>query len=214
MIEYFLAAPVATIIFIVTIVTSFIAFQNPAIKNNWMLNPFRFVHQKRYHTIITSGFIHGDFAHLFFNMTTFYFFAFSLEENMVLLDGFAGHFIFLFLYIASMVIADISSVVKHKDNPNYNSLGASGAIAAVMFSDIIFMPNMRLIIIFLPIPGGISTPVFALGYMAYCIYAGRKSFDNVNHDAHLWGAIAGVLFTLIFFPGIFPYFLQHVKHIF
>ncbi|RYD73010.1 MAG: rhomboid family intramembrane serine protease [Sphingobacteriales bacterium] len=179
---------------------------------NWMLNPFNFVHEKRYQTVITSGFIHGDWAHLFMNMLTFYFFAFPLEEYMVALSGQMGHFIFLFIYLASMVLADISSIIKHKNDPGYNSLGASGAIAAVMFAFILFEPTSTLMMMFFPIP--IPAPIFAVLYMVYSIYSGKANRDNVNHEAHLYGALAGLILTIAFFPGIVPYFFEQLPHIF
>ncbi|MGZ5244521.1 MAG: rhomboid family intramembrane serine protease [Bacteroidia bacterium] len=212
MLDLVQASPVASFLFAITLVSSFIAFQNPEMKQNWMLNPYSFVKHKRYHTLITSGFIHGDWAHLFMNMLTFYFFAFPLEEYMVALAGLPGHLIFLFIYLASMVLADISSIVKHKENPHYNSLGASGAIAAVMFSFILFEPTSKLMLMFFPVP--IPAPVFAVLYMIYSVYSGRKNYDNVNHEAHLYGALAGLFFTVAFFPGIVPYFLEQVQHIF
>lgn len=212
MLEIIQSSPIASFLFAINLLSSFLAFQNPEMMQRWMLNPYSFVHHKRYHTIITSGFIHGDWTHLLFNMFAFYFFAFPLEEYMVAISGLYGHVIFLFIYLASMVLADISSILKHKDNPGYNSLGASGAIAAVMFSFILFEPGSKLMMLFFPVP--IPAPIFAVLYMIYSVYAGRKNYDNVNHEAHLYGAVAGVILTVIFFPGIVPYFLEQLPHIF
>src|ERR1700739_2059560 len=120
-------APVASVIFVITIITSLIAFSNDWVYENFILHPY-YVHQgKKLYTLITSGFIHLDLMHLFFNMFTFYYFAPYCEYKL-------GHWQFGLLYILSMILADLPSVVKHKDNYGYRSLGASGAISAAVFS--------------------------------------------------------------------------------
>lgn len=210
--EYILQAPVASAIFAITLAASFYTFQNPHKAQSLMLNPYDFVHNKRYHTILTSGFIHGDLQHLLFNMITFFFFAFTLERIMVSISGAAGHFHFGIIYLLSMVLADISSIYRHKNNPGYFSLGASGAISAVLFSFILFAPTEKIYMFFIPI--GIPAPIFALIYVGYSIYASRSGQDHINHEAHLGGAIAGLILTIIFYPGILPYFLEQVQRIF
>ena len=214
MFENIQASPVSTFLLAVTLLSSFRAFQDPGMMKSWMLNPYSFFNYKRYQTVFTSGFIHAVGQHLLFNMITFFFFAFPLEEDMTLVYGVYGHLIFLFIYLASMVLADISSLVKHRHNPLYNSLGASGAIAGIMFSFILFEPLSKFNLMFLPIPGGIPSPIFALLYMVYSYYSGRKNNDNIGHEAHLFGGLAGLGLTFIFFPGIFPYFIEQLPHIF
>ncbi len=211
MTEIIETSPVASLLFAITIVSSFLALQNPEMMRRWILNPYNFVYRQQYHTILTSGFIHADLPHLALNMFAFYFFAFSLEEDMVMLAGVTGHFIFLFIYLVSMVLADISSIIKYKNDPGYNSLGASGAIAAVLFSFILFEPSQTLRPVLFPVP--IPAPVFIVLYMVYSINASRKNADNINHEAHLYGAFAGLVLTAIIFPGRLPYFIDEVKEL-
>jgi membrane associated rhomboid family serine protease len=202
-------APVASIIFALTIGISLFIFNKPEQHRELMLHPYSIMHGRRYHTLITSGFIHADLPHLILNMVTFYFFAFSLELFMVAKAGVVGHILFAVLYLLSIVLADMYSVFRHKNNPGFFSLGASGAIAAVMFSYILFDPGSELGTMFFPVL--IPAPIFAVLYMIFTYYSSRKQYDNINHDAHLWGAVAGIVLTIIFFPGVLPDFIQEVQ---
>lgn len=176
-----------------------------------MLNPYSVVHQGRYLTMLTSGFIHADWGHLLFNMISFFYFGFPLEKVFCLpeLGGKMGHILFAVLYLGSMILADISTVIRRRNNPNYYSLGASGAISGILFSFILFFPFESISILFIPIP--IPAPIFAVLYVVFSIYSSRRNNTNINHDAHLWGALAGVIITLIFFPKILPEFLDNVR---
>jgi membrane associated rhomboid family serine protease len=197
MIEYFSQTPVASLIFIFTIVTSIYAFNDHVLYGRFMLHPYSVYRKNKVYTLITSGLIHANWMHLIFNMFTFFFFAFKLEATI-------GHWQFGMVYFLGMVLADLPSVVKHKGDFWYNSLGASGAIAAVLFSYILFYPFDTLMIFPLPIP--IWACLFGILYLIYCAYMSRNSRDNINHDAHLFGAIAGVLITVILEPRIVPHF--------
>jgi membrane associated rhomboid family serine protease len=190
--QYLTNAPVACVIFAITLAVSFIAFYSDPVYENFILHPYNVYRGKRLYTLITSGFIHADLMHLFFNMFTFYFFAFYLEAKI-------GHWQFGLLYLLSMILADLPSVVKHKDNYNYRSLGASGAISAVVFSFILFNPFAPLGLIFLP-GVDIYAIIFGVLYLVYCSYASKKQLGNINHDAHLFGAVAGMAITLILVP--------------
>jgi len=175
---YFTAAPVACIIFVVTIITSLLAFANEGIYSKCMLHPYSIYRGEKTYTIITSGFIHRDWMHLFFNMLSYYFFAFQLEVYL-------GHWQFALLYMASMALSDLPSIIKHKADFWYHSLGASGAISAVVFSCILFNPMSKMIILPIPIP--IPAVVFGILYLVYCVYASKQSRDSINHDAHFFG---------------------------
>lgn len=205
-------SPVATALFLGTIATSFSAFQNLLLKEKFMLRPHAFVHRKQYFTVITSGLIHADWNHLLMNMFTFYFFAFNLERYFVYLQvmqfdevtaagqQFAvilGHAKFFLIYFISMIVADLTTIIKYKDVPGYACLGASGAISGLVMSTVILAPAMNdQIWIWGILPGWL----FALIYIGYSYYAARKSQDNVAHEAHLWGALAGIVFTFIMMP--------------
>jgi len=199
-------APVACLIFAFTIATSIYAFSNPQVLGKMILNPYSLQRDKsKWYTVFTSGIIHADWMHLIFNMMTFYYFGFALEKILVQASGEIGHLYFAILYLVSLVLSDIPTIIKHKNNPGYYSLGASGAISAVLFSFILFFPKVELRIFFaIPLPAY----VFAFIYMGYCIWASKKASDNINHDAHLFGALSGIIITLILYPWIIRHFIS------
>ncbi|RZL61903.1 MAG: rhomboid family intramembrane serine protease [Pedobacter sp.] len=196
--EYFNMAPVASLIFVFTVVTSLYAFYDNGVYGKFMLHPYSVSKGKNIFTLITSGLIHADWMHLFFNMFTFYAFAFTLERLM-------GSWQFGLLYFLALILSDIPTVFRYKDSFNYNSLGASGAISAVLFSYILFNPMSKIYIMFIPI--GIPAVVFGFIYLIYCAYASKNSRDGINHDAHFYGALTGLIFTIIFVPGILQNFI-------
>jgi membrane associated rhomboid family serine protease len=198
MMEYLLVAPVASIIFVLTLATSLWAFNNENIYARFILNPYGVSRGQRVYTIITSGLIHKDWNHLLFNMLSYYFFAFQLEAMF-------GHWQFGLLYVLSLVLSDLPSIQKHKQDIWYNSLGASGAISAVIFSYIMYDPLASLGILFIPIP--IPAWIFGLLYLVYCHFASKHARDNVNHDAHLFGALSGILITIALNPHIVHNFI-------
>jgi len=197
--EYLNIAPVASIIFVFTVVTSLYAFYDHSVYGKFMLHPFSVAKGQNVYTLITSGLIHADWMHLFFNMFTFYAFAFTLEQLM-------GSWQFGLLYFLSLILSDLPTLFRHKNDFHYNSLGASGAISAVLFSYILFNPMSKLYIMFIPI--GIPAVAFGGLYLIYCAYASKHSRDNINHDAHFFGALTGLIFTVIFVPGIIPHFIS------
>nr|WP_067062918.1 rhomboid family intramembrane serine protease [Mucilaginibacter sp. L294] len=199
MIEIFLAAPVASIIFVITLATSLMAFSNENIYGNFILNPYGVSRGQRVYTVITSGLIHKDWNHLFFNMLSYYFFAFMLEDRL-------GHWQFGVLYVLSLILSDLPSIQKHKEDIWYNSLGASGAISAVVFSYIMFAPTAKMSLLFLPIP--MPAWVFGVLYLVYCHFASKHARDNVNHDAHLYGALSGIVITFALHHNIFNEFVS------
>ena len=201
--QYFNIAPVACIIFGLTIAISLFAFYNDDLYNKLILQPYNVSKGKYVYTLITSGFIHADWMHLLFNMMTFFFFAFQLEAAI-------GHWQFGLLYMVSLVLSDLPSVAKHKKDFWYRSLGASGAISAVVFSYIMFNPFNSLYIMFLPIP--IPAIVFGVLYLVYCSYASKKGIGNINHDAHFYGALFGIIFTIILHPDVINMFLAELRH--
>jgi membrane associated rhomboid family serine protease len=164
----------------------------PGIIERNLLRPYWLLRKRQYDTIITSGFIHGDFGHLLFNSITFYFFAPGLERRI-------GTAKFVTLYFVGLVLSSLGTVYKQRNNPDYAALGASGAILAVLFAFIVYYPKQMIYLYFaLPIPA----VVFAVGYVAYSFWASRNRRDNINHDAHLDGAITGLIFVgLTDFPA-------------
>jgi len=197
--EYFNIAPVASLIFVFTVITSLYAFYDHAIYGKFMLHPYSVSKGHKVWTVITSGLIHADWMHLFFNMFTFVAFAFTLEQLL-------GSFKFGLLYFLALILSDLPTIFKHKDHFNYNSLGASGAISAVLFSFILFSPMSKITVLFIPV--GIPAWIFGIIYLIYCAYASRNSRDGINHDAHFFGALTGLIFTIIFVPGILQNFFS------
>lgn len=182
----------ATIVFATTLIVSFLGlYSNPKIINVGLFRPYWFLRSNQFHTIITSGFIHADLSHLLFNMFTFYFFAFDLERHI-------GAPRFVLLYITGLILSHSCTYFKHKNNQQYASLGASGAISAVLFAYIVYFPTTTLIILPIPIP--IPAVLFAVGYVAYSYWAARQQKGYINHDAHLCGAISGLLFVAVTDP--------------
>jgi len=198
MIEYLQNTPIASIIFIFTLVTSIYALNDSGLYGKFMLHPYSVYRKSNVYTLITSGLIHGSWMHLIFNMFTFYAFAFTLEATI-------GSWRFALIYILGLILSDIPSVLKHKNDFHYHSLGASGAISAVLFSYILFYPLSTLMIFPLPIP--IWAALFGVLYLLYTYWMSKSSRDNINHDAHLFGALAGMIITVILVPGIVPHFV-------
>lgn len=190
----------SAVIMAVTIGTSLLGlYGSPAIIDKCLFRPYYFLRNKQYDTIYMSGFVHADIPHLLFNMFTFYFFCFPLEYRL-------GTIPFLILYVVGLVGSHSCTYFKHKDNPAYASLGASGAISAVLFAYIIYFPTTTLMIIPIPIP--IPAALFAVGYVAYSYWASANSKGRINHDAHLCGALSGIGFVAVTDPGAFVNLLR------
>lgn len=201
---YLTYAPVASVIFVITLVVSLLAFYSEEVYSRFILQPYSVSRGERVYTLLTSGLIHKDWQHLLFNMMSYYFFAFQLETVI-------GHWQFGLLYIASLILSDLPTVVKHKKDYWYRSLGASGAISAVIFSYIMFFPFNLMGIIFLPFQ--IWAVAFGALYLVYCVYASRQSLGNINHDAHFYGALCGVAITIILKPHVAPDFIRHLSNL-
>lgn len=193
--------PGALTILLVTLGTSLLGlYKMPELIDRSLFRPYWFLRRKQYATMYLSGFVHADMSHLLFNMFTFYFFAFPLER-------FIGTFQFLALYAVGLIVSHGCTYFKHRDNVNYASLGASGAISAVLFCYIVYFPMAKLIIFPIPIP--IPAVLFAVGYVGYSYWAAQQERGRINHDAHLCGALSGLGFVAVTNPGAFAA-LRHV----
>ncbi len=198
---------ITLIIIILTVIASFYAWSNPQVQHKWIFSPYIVHTNNEYHRFVTSGFIHADQMHLFFNMFTLFFFGELIENVYQHYFGSLGLALFVLLYIAGIVISDIPTFIKHKADPGYRALGASGGVAAVVFSSIMFFPLNKIYIF-----GIIGIPGFILGvlYIIYSYFQGKKMADNINHDAHLYGAAFGIVFSIIIDPGVIARFVDQV----
>lgn len=172
------------------------------------MNPYQIISRKQYYRLLSSGFIHRDHMHLIFNMFSFYFFGTQLEYIFQYLFGSAGSIHFIFLYLAGIVISDLPTLLKNKNNYQYNSLGASGAVSAVIFACILFMPLQDICLY-----GVLCFPGFILGavYLIYSYVSAKKSRDGINHDAHLFGALFGIVYCIVVYPDSIRIFIEQMS---
>lgn len=198
---------ITTVLIAVTCLFSFYAWQSPNNMGKYIMNPGMITSRKEYYRFISSGFIHADTMHLFFNMFTLYSFGRYLEYSYInQYDNRIGGALYLCLYLLGIVFSDYPSYSKNKNNYQYNSLGASGGVSAVLFACILLNPWMTIGVYFIPVPA----IIFAGLYIAYSIYMGKQNRDNVNHSAHLYGALFGVAFMILTYPGALSGFLNEL----
>jgi membrane associated rhomboid family serine protease len=196
------------LLIIINVIASIYAWGNTSRMNAWMMNPYAISRESQYYRFITSGFIHRDYIHLIFNMITLYYFGSLVESLFGYFFGGLGISYYIILYFASMVVADIPSYIKYRNYQGYNSLGASGAVSAVVFSSILFQPVSGICIYF-----AFCIPAFIFGllYLIYSYYQGRRMADNVNHDAHFYGAIFGLVFSIVIYPAAIGNFIRQIS---
>ncbi|RAW00122.1 rhomboid family intramembrane serine protease [Pseudochryseolinea flava] len=199
--------PITYIIIGLTVVVSMSAFNNAELMRKLIMNPYTINARQEYYRFVTSGFIHGDHMHLIVNMISLYFFGPTVEAIFALLFGKLATVYFIALYILAIVVSDFTTFFKNKNNPGYNSLGASGGVCAIIFAFILFNPLGELsLYFFIPMKGFI----FGFLYVIYSYYSSKKSYDNINHDAHLWGALFGIVFCAILYPPSIPHFIEQI----
>lgn len=190
-----------------TVLVSMLAFNRPAMWAEFMMNPYKIKTQNQYYRFLTSGFVHQDHMHLILNMFSLYFFGRVIETVFSMIWGEWGGVYYIALYLLAIIISDLPSYFKNRNNARYNSLGASGGVAAVIFASIVFQPT-QLICLFI----AICLPGFILGtaYIIYSYYQGKKANDNINHDAHLYGAAFGFIFCVVMYPPAIGGFLKQI----
>lgn len=183
------SVPIALIASVV--IVSVLAWLYKPLHRALILIPHR-VKGGQVHRLLTAGWVHSDVTHLAFNMLTLWFFADQVAQAL-------GPARFLALYVSAVVVAFIPTTLRHMRRPDYASLGASGAVAAVMFSAILLYPGLKMALFFIPIP--VPGYVFALGYLAYSVWHSYSAGDDINHDAHFSGAIYGAVLTYVLEPA-------------
>jgi membrane associated rhomboid family serine protease len=200
---------ITLLIIIATVVVSFSAFNNTSLFDRLKFNPYQIHHRKEWYRFLGHALLHGDWMHLLVNMYVFYIFG-GLTERIFqsVMGTMKGGLYFLLLYVGGVLFATLPAYKKHCDNHYYNSVGASGAVSAILFASIVLLPTNSIYLFFIPIP--IPAFIFGALYLAYEHYMDKRSQDNVAHDAHFWGALFGVLLTIIVVPNSFVNFVNQV----
>jgi len=188
------------------VVCSLIGFANPSIIEKYIFSPYLIKHYKEHYRFLSHAFFHANFLHLFLNVWIFWMFGSAIEYNYQLLfDEKLGKIYFLILFTGGIYASSIAEYIKHKNNPSYASLGASGAIEAVVFSFIVMNPFHWLYFFFIPMPAWL----LGLLFLIFSFYMSKRKLpnDRIGHEAHFWGAIFGIVFTFIIKPSLlFAYF--------
>lgn len=195
------------ILIILISLVSYFAWQKPELQQKLLFHPYSVKHRNEYYRFITGGFVHSGWLHLFFNMFTLYFFGSSLEALFDAKFGPSGFAYLISLFLLGVIISDIPTYLKYKDAPHYRSLGASGGVASIVFCSIMFFPTVDLCLYgFICIPGFILGPLFLI----YSYYQSKRMADNINHDAHFYGALFGVIFSVFIDLQVFGRFISQV----
>jgi membrane associated rhomboid family serine protease len=191
---------ITLILIAVNAVISLAALYGPgSLLEKGMLRPYRTVRQNTWYEVVTSGFLHGSLTHLLVNMFVLFFFGTVMEQVLEVYH-------FLALYFSGLIFSSIPSFFKHRNNPDYATIGASGAVESVLFSYIFVFPTEKIILVLLPVP--IPAWIFGIAFLAYSIYEGRRGVGNVNHEAHIAGAIWGILYLILFVPNSVDHILM------
>lgn len=193
------------IIIAVTCLVSILAFNNRRLVQQLILWPPAVSRDHEYYRLVTYGFLHADPQHLLFNMLTLYFFGNFMEG---LYTRYLGAFGFALFYLGGLIASIVPTWLRNRDNSRYHSLGASGAVSAVLFAFILLQPWATIYVFVVPVPA----ILYAVLYVAYTFYMERRGTDNINHSAHLWGALYGVVFTIAMEPRVLNLFLVNLTH--
>jgi membrane associated rhomboid family serine protease len=189
-------------IVIITVLVSIGGFNNQKIIDDLIFYPPAVTRRKQWYRFFSCGLIHADFGHLFFNMFSLYLFGRFVEGGFNQLFGAYGKWLYLLMYVSALAISLLPTYLKNRDNYHYRSLGASGAVSAVIFAGLMLRPSLEVFIFFIPIP--IPGFIFAPLYLLISFWLERKGRDNINHSAHIWGSIYGLAFV-IFAGRIYDY---------
>ncbi|MDP4291577.1 MAG: rhomboid family intramembrane serine protease [Bacteroidota bacterium] len=200
------------IIIAITAVVSILCFQNQDLFMRLRFSPYLVKNKNQTYRFFTHAFVHADWAHLLINMFVLLSFGKIVEQYFGMVFERKATVYYIILYLGGILFSSLPSYWKHQHNPSYSSIGASGAVSAVLFSSILFSPLSGIYIMFIPIP--IPAFVFGILYLAYEAYSSKRASDNIGHDAHFWGAMYGVVITLILNVDIGIRFIEQVRNVF
>ncbi|HEX7369459.1 MAG TPA: rhomboid family intramembrane serine protease [Rhodanobacteraceae bacterium] len=189
----------------VTCIVSWLAFKDGKLMQRLILWPPAVEKRHQYWRLLSYGLVHADFQHLLFNMLTLFFFGRLMESLYAMKLGPLG---FLWFYLGGLLVSILPTYIKNRHNPNYHSLGASGAVSAVLFAFILVAPWSMIIVFVIPVPA----ILYAVAFLAYSIYMDHRGGGYINHSAHSWGAAYGILFTVLIHPPIVVHFVQQLAH--
>ncbi|MCK4748407.1 MAG: rhomboid family intramembrane serine protease [Bacteroidales bacterium] len=199
-------------IIIITLIITILAFYSEEIMTRLMLNPYQVYHKREWYRLITHGFLHADWTHLIINMIVLYSFGSNVERwfDQLKTSGYISSpaLMYSLLYFGGIIMSSLITIIRHRNNRWYNSVGASGAVSAVIFTSIFFSPLDRLYFFaVIPIPG----ILFAVLYLVYSSYMSRRSRDNINHDAHFLGAVFGFVFPILIDLDLLSHFIRELS---
>lgn len=200
------------LLIILTSAVSVYVFQNPRLFNKLQLSPFMVIYRRQWYRLLTHGFVHADWLHLIVNMIVLYSFGIVAESvfDELYEQDIISHpkLVYILMYISSIAISSIFTLIKEKDNISYASVGASGAVSTVVFLTIFFFPIQKIYFYaIIPMPG----ILFGIIYLIYSQYMSMRSNDNINHDAHFIGALYGLVFPLFMDPGLIFHFADQIR---
>ena len=209
---------ITILIIIITAIVSFIAFNNNNLMEKLIFYPPAISQDEQWYRFFSNGLIHADTMHLVFNMLSLYFFGDFVNNAFLQIFGASGSLLYLIMYVSALAVCLIPTYVSNKSNYYYRSLGASGAVSAVIFAGVFIIPEQPLSLMFLPIP----IPGFIFGplYLIITAYFAKRGGSHINHSAHLWGALYGIAFLIVLsfalHTGFHPIqnFIDSVKHYF
>jgi membrane associated rhomboid family serine protease len=186
---------ITVVILAITCIVSFTAFSNEKIMEDLIFYPPAVTNRNQWYRFITCGFIHADIMHLAFNMYSFYLFGRMVEEAFIQIFGDKGKLLYILLYIIALIVCLLPTYLNNKENYHYRSLGASGAVSAVIFAGIFIFPTMKMGLFLIPImvPGFVFGPIFLI----LSAYLAKRGHGNINHSAHIWGGIFGIVFLIV-----------------
>lgn len=200
-------APVTvTLCFANVAISLWALYSNPIYFQRFAEWPYQIVHEHRYYQMVTSAFLHANLMHLFFNMFALFTFGFTLEAFFVeLYGGLEGSLYFFLIYAISLMTGSVLTVLLKRNDPKYVAVGASGAVSGIVFSYVIFEPTSQIFVFFIPMPAYI----FALLWIGFSLYGMKTKLGNIGHEAHLGGAVGGVIATFILIQGSFQLFMSY-----